>query len=136
MIQGGTTTFCDMWYEVKPIIEAVKEAQMRAVIMHAINEEGEVAGAFHEGEELLQENTHDGLISFGLEAHSIYRNSGEHLAKVAELAKSIMLCLGYILLRLVKKDLIVKKNLAVCLSSIWKSIIFWGRGRFWYIQYG
>jgi len=86
MIQGGTTTFCDMWYEIKPIIEAVKEAQMRAVIMHAINEEGGVEGAFHEGEELLQENTHDNLITFGLEAHSIYRNSGEHLAKVAALA--------------------------------------------------
>jgi len=91
MIQSGTTTFCDMWWHVDPIIEAVQEAEMRSVIMMGVNEDlpgGKgmpVDEAFKKGEKLLQQNKHDALVRYGLEAHSIYRNSRKQAIHLPEL---------------------------------------------------
>ena len=100
MIQSGTTTFCDMWWDVDPLIEAVQDSHMRSVIMMGVNEEvpeGQglsAVKAFKKAEELLRQNKHDALINYGVEAHSIYRNSGEHLQQVAELAQEYNALLG------------------------------------------
>ena len=92
MIQGGTTTFCEMWWDIEPIIEAVQEAKMRALIMMGVNEKASVGSygeeAIKKAERLLGQNKHDALIRYGVETHSIYRNSKKHLEKVASLANA------------------------------------------------
>ena len=93
MIQSGTTTFCEMWFDIDPMITAIQESGMRSVLMLAVNED-KSKESFQKAEEMLKKNKHDGLMQFGLEAHSIYRNSGEHLQKVAALANKYKALFG------------------------------------------
>jgi len=93
MIQSGTTTFCEMWFDIDPMITAIQESGMRSVLMLAVNED-KSKESFQKAEEMLKKNKHDGLMRFGLEAHSIYRNSGEHLQKVAALANKYKALFG------------------------------------------
>lgn len=90
MIETGTTTFCDMWWNTAPIEEAVREAGLRAVLTLGVNEEVpegySAKKLLSEAETLLQKNDHNKMIRYGLECHSIYRNSKRHLEMVAALA--------------------------------------------------
>jgi len=96
MINYGTTTFVDMYYPIKPVIDAVKKTNIRAVLAPSIyNFVGEEKKQFNEIKWLLEKNNEKcnsekndcNLIKLAYGLHSIYACSEEMLKKVKKNAK-------------------------------------------------
>ena len=90
MLRFGTTTFCEMYQPVEPIIEGVKKFQIRAVLcpvlydfMGTINKQFIAAKKIIEKSEL--ENSE--LLKIGLGFHSVYACSKEMLKKAKQYAQ-------------------------------------------------
>ncbi|HID43055.1 MAG TPA: N-ethylammeline chlorohydrolase, partial [Archaeoglobaceae archaeon] len=88
MIKTGTTAFCDHYFLMDGVAEAVKESGIRAVLCYGMMDRGDR----EKGERLLKESRkfiekwdgESGIIRTILGPHSIYMCSPEFLIKVKE----------------------------------------------------
>jgi len=93
MIKTGTTAFCDHYFLMDGVAEAVKESGIRAVLCYGMMDRGDR----EKGERLLKESRkfiekwdgESGIIRTILGPHSIYMCSPEFLIKVKEHAKEL-----------------------------------------------
>jgi len=93
MIKTGTTAFCDHYFLMDGVAEAVKEIGIRAVLCYGMMDRGDE----EKGERLLKESRkfiekwdgESGIIRTILGPHSIYMCSPEFLIKVKEHAKEL-----------------------------------------------
>lgn len=92
MIEGGTTAFCDMYFEMDQVGKAIEESGIRGVMTRGITEvTGGAYEKLEETEELFNRwhNTADGRIKVMVAPHSPYTCSGKFLRDSKDLAKKL-----------------------------------------------
>lgn len=78
-LRFGTTTVCEMYHPIEPVIKAIKEMKIRAVVTPTI---GDKIKYLSLKEALSHKDS--GLVKFGIAPHSVYACSGKLLKKCAE----------------------------------------------------
>ena len=87
MLLSGTTTFVEMYTPIKPVIEAVRKHQIRAILCPVIFDFlGDTEKQLREAMHLIESHQHP-LITLGLAAHSIYGVKEETLKQIKQYAK-------------------------------------------------
>ncbi len=90
MIQSGTTTFCDMYFFMDRVAEAVEQSGMRACLSRGLIGTGpEAESGLEESRELIKkwQGAADGRISVWLGPHAPYTCPPDYLEKVLALAQ-------------------------------------------------
>ncbi|MCR3922419.1 MAG: amidohydrolase, partial [Firmicutes bacterium] len=92
MIKGGTTTFCDMYFFMDQVAEAVEEAGIRAVLSRGLVGVGEQAeSGLIESEHFIQhwQGRGDGRITTMLGPHAPYTCPPDYLKRVLALQERL-----------------------------------------------
>lgn len=90
MIESGTTTFCDMYFFMDRVAEAVEQSGMRACLSRGLIGTGpEADSGIEESRELIKkwQGAADGRISVWLGPHAPYTCPPDYLEKVLALAQ-------------------------------------------------
>lgn len=90
MIQSGTTTFCDMYFFMDRVAEAVEQSGMRACLSRGLIGTGpEAESGLEESREFIKkwQGAADGRISVWLGPHAPYTCPPDYLEKVLALAQ-------------------------------------------------
>ena len=90
MIQSGTTTFCDMYFFMDQVAEAVEQSGMRACLSRGLIGTGpEAESGLEESREFIKkwQGAADGRISVWLGPHAPYTCPPDYLDKVLALAQ-------------------------------------------------
>lgn len=81
----GTTTVCEMYYPVDPVIKAIKESGIRAVITPTVGNKIKYYGLKEAKQRIkVAKRKSSELVKFGIGPHSVYACDKELLKKCAE----------------------------------------------------